>query len=402
MTTMELAERARRHLHTLCEDIDTRRVGSAGNRAATDFFAETCDSHGFHVQTPEFDCIDLAGTGATLAVGDTTFEVFPSPYSLGCDARSELTAASTAEELAGLACTGKLLLLHGEITAEQLMPKNFVFYNPESHQRIIGLLEQKRPAAIIAATGRNPELVGATYPYPLIEDGDFDIPSVYMTEVEGDRLLARAGQTARLTSDARRIPSRGCSVVAQRGNQQRRIVFCAHIDAKAGTPGALDDGSGTATLLLLAELLQQWEGDPGVEIVAYNGEDYYAVPGQMRYLADNRETLDRIALAVNLDDLGYHGGHTSFSFYQCPDETADTVRRTWRGHPELREGPQWFQGDHMIFAMNGRPAMAITTECLETVMRDYVHTDRDVPELVDCAKLAACAQALAEVMPSLA
>ena len=48
--------------------------------------------------------------------------------------------------------------------------------------------------AIIAATGRDPGLAGGVYPFPLIEDGDFDIPSVYMKDVEGDRLADYAGQ----------------------------------------------------------------------------------------------------------------------------------------------------------------------------------------------------------------
>ncbi|MEZ4997668.1 MAG: hypothetical protein R2758_09480 [Bacteroidales bacterium] len=32
---------------------------------------------------------------------------------------------------------------------------------------------------MIGATGRSSALAGGVYPFPLIEDGDFDIPSVY-------------------------------------------------------------------------------------------------------------------------------------------------------------------------------------------------------------------------------
>jgi len=64
-------------------------------------------------------------------------------------------------------------LLKGAICAEQLMPKNFVFYNPDHHKRIYALLEKKKPAGIIAATEKKPEMVGALYPFPLIVDGDF-------------------------------------------------------------------------------------------------------------------------------------------------------------------------------------------------------------------------------------
>ena len=49
----------------------------------------------------------------------------------------------------------------GDICAEQLMPKNFVFYNPDHHKRIYAFLEEKMPAAIITATERKPEMVGA-------------------------------------------------------------------------------------------------------------------------------------------------------------------------------------------------------------------------------------------------
>ncbi len=74
------------------------------------------------------------------------------------------------------------------------MPKNFVFYNPEEHQRIISVLESSGVKAIICATGRNPALAGGVYPFPLIEDGDFNIPSVYMTEDEAARILPYVGK----------------------------------------------------------------------------------------------------------------------------------------------------------------------------------------------------------------
>jgi aminopeptidase YwaD len=401
MPHADLAATANTYLDRLCTRIDSRRVGSAGNRAATGFFAETAASFGFEVTTPSFDCIDLSLGTASLTIDGSPFAVRPSPYSLGCDVQAALVAVSTLDELERIDCTDTILLLHGEIAREQIMPKNFVFYNPEHHRRIVALLEEKRPAAIVAAPAPNPDVVGALYPYPLFEDGDFDIPSVYMTAREGERLARRTGRHAHLQSQASRIPSTGCSVIARRGDSARRIVVCAHIDAKVGTPGALDDAAGTVTLLLLAQLLSSWKSGLAVEIVALNGEDYYAVPGQMRYLADNEGKLDTIDLAVNLDDLGYRTGRTSYSLYECPEPLAEAVRCALGREPELFEGPQWFQGDHMIFAMNGRPAVAITTEHLGEVMRDVVHTRRDRPELVDCTKLAACAHALHGLLEAL-
>ena len=48
-------------------------------------------------------------------------------------------------------------------------------------------------------------MAGGVYPFPLIEDGDFDIPSVYLTAEEGERLAQFLGATATLTIDAERF-----------------------------------------------------------------------------------------------------------------------------------------------------------------------------------------------------
>ena len=69
------------------------------------------------------------------------------------------------------------------------------------------------------------------------------------------------------------------------GATQKITVF-AHIDAKDGTPGALDNGAGVVVLLLLAELLQDYDGGVELELVALNGEDYYSAAGEMQYWND--------------------------------------------------------------------------------------------------------------------
>ena len=180
------------------------------------------------------------------------------------------------EELAAAQAPDSIFLLRGELTKEQLMPKNFPFYNPEHHQHIIQLLETKTPQAIITATSRDLEMVGRQYPFPMIEDGDFNIPSVYMKDEDGERLAQFAGSEVELSSSTTRIPSTGSNVTARQGEQQnQRVVLMAHIDSRMGTPGASDNASGVIVLLLLAELLEEYSGSLGIEIVAMNGEDWF-------------------------------------------------------------------------------------------------------------------------------
>ena len=400
--TQRLASKADSYLNRLCLEISNRRVGSEGNRAATGFFAEVASAYGFRVEAPEFRCIDWSEEGAHLTAGDETFEVHASPYSLGIRAEAPLAVASTLGELEAVEAANRILLVRGEIAREQLMPVNFPFYNPEEHPRILGLLQARKPLAIVAATSRNPELAGAVYPFPLIEDGDFDIPSVYMTDEEGARLAAHAGRTASLDSRAQRIPSAGCNVVARKGTDApQRVVFCAHIDAKRGTPGALDNAAGVVVLLLLAELLEGCEGRLGVELVALNGEDYYAAPGEISYLEQNRGKMGDIALNVNLDAPGHLQGNTHYSLYGCPDALASAIRGTLSGREGLVEGEEWYQGDHMVFVQNQVPALAITSERFMEIETTVAHTALDTPDLVDRAKLADVALALRDLLLAL-
>ncbi len=100
---------------------------------------------------------------AKLTLYDEQFQVIVSPYSLGCNVKAELASAKTIDALREENFEGKILFLHGEIAKEQLMPKNFVFYNPIEHQKIIALLEKSGAEAIICATGRNAALAGGVY-----------------------------------------------------------------------------------------------------------------------------------------------------------------------------------------------------------------------------------------------
>jgi aminopeptidase YwaD len=131
----------REHLHALCVKIDSRRVGSAGNLAATRYAAEVLRSFGFRVETPTFACIDWTDHGANVSAGGEGFDASPSPYSLGCRVEAPLVCATTLRELQAADAGGRILLLQGELAREPLMPKNFPFYNLDEHRHLIRTLE---------------------------------------------------------------------------------------------------------------------------------------------------------------------------------------------------------------------------------------------------------------------
>lgn len=399
MNADPLIDQAARIIHKLCLDIPSRHVGSEGNRLSTDYFAAMMESFGFDTECPQFECMDWYQEGAWLSVDSAMYEVFPSPYSRGCNLRAPLVHISSDSQLETEKLEGKIVLLMGEIAREQLMPKNFPFYNPDRHRRIIQLLEEKKPAAIITATGKDPIMVGSQYPFPLFEDGDFDIPSVYMKDQEGQRLAQHVGREVVLESKTERIPSSGCNVIARRaGLQARRIVLFAHIDARMGTPGAGDNASGVAVLLLLAELVAKLALKVGIEFVAVNGEDYYSNPGEQQFLERNQGRFDEILLGINLDDVGYLKGKVAYSFYECPEDLVVSIREILSKHKVLIEGQAWYQGDHMLFVLNRVPALAFTSEMITELMSTITHTPNDTPQMVDCRKLVAVAYALRDLI----
>ncbi|MCL4246932.1 MAG: M28 family peptidase [Anaerolineae bacterium] len=397
-----LTETATAYLQYLCRDIPNRRVGSAGNHAATDFFARTISGFGFAVESTPFACIDWHDDGADLTANGTRFSAKPAPYALGCDVTAPLVVAATVAELEAADAIGKILLLHGEIASEQVMPKNFPFYNPDTHKQIVALVEAKQPGAIITATSRNPELAGGLYPFPMFEDGDFDIPSVYMTDDAGLRLAEHVGETVTLRSRATRIPSSGVNIVARKGGGAgQRVVIFAHIDAKLGTPGAVDNGTGVITLLLLAELLREYAGRLGVEIVPLNGEDYYLAPGEKLWVAANEGRFDEIVLGVNIDGAGQKDSDSAYSLYGCPPEIETAIRAAVANQPHMTEGEQWYQGDHSLFVFNQRPALAFTSSTLGELMTQITHTPADNPEIVAVERLVEIASSLRDLVLAL-
>lgn len=399
MDTQSYCKKASEYLKRLCEVKPNRRTGSQGNQDAVAYFADVMMQLGYAVETEPFPVLDYRLDSLQLTYAQQSFEVYASPYSLACEISAELVIATTVEELEGISCRDKLLLLKGEICAEQLSPKEFVFYNPDSHKHIYTVLEEKQPAVIITATSKNPEAVGALDPFPLICDGDFDIPSVYCTEAVGEALGGLVGENLELIIAAERIPSTASNVRAYAEDKgDGKILVTAHIDAYEDSPGASDNASGTVVLLLLAEMLQGVKLPLDIEFLAINGEDHYSAGGEMDYLRRYSEQIKDILYVINVDDVGYIRGRMAYSFYEFDEARKQMLQALLNRYPNLVEGPIWYSGDHMVFVQRGKPAVAITSEYVEELMSSVTHTEKDTPDLVDVSKLVDLAEALRDTI----
>lgn len=404
MDKKALRDKVEADLQVLCSEIGERRVGSEENRQATAYAKKVLQLSGWQVEETELSVIDWKTEGASLTCGKQSFDVFSSHYSLGCSVKGELIAVDTVGKLEKADIKDKIVLLYGEIASQQIAPKNFPFWNPEEHQHLVSVLENGAPKALISATERNSATAGGVYPFPLFEDGDFDIPSVYMKDTEGEKLLACAGQMVELVSGAVRIPETAFNVIAWKDSRTKdRIVITAHIDTKIGTPGAIDNATGVTAVLLLAELLKDSDTRYPVELVLFNGEDYYAAPGQVNYIEQNIAHFDDILLNINIDGAGYKEGYSCFSAFGLSADMQQAMDGVIRNTPEIVEGLPWYQGDHSIFLQNDRPAIAVSSNWFIEHMecQDITHTAKDNLSIVNCERVVECALGIAELIGKL-
>ncbi len=405
MDKKELVKQAESHLQVLCSEIGERRVGSESNRKSTDYVERKLKESGWQTEKTCLSVIDWKTDGATLTCGNQHFEVSSSHYSLGCSVSGELLAINSITQLENSDIKDKIVLFYGKIASEQIAPKNFPFWNPEEHRHLISVLENGHPKALICATERNAASAGGVYPFPLFEDGDFDIPSVFMKDTEGEKLLACAGQTFQLVSSATRIPETAYNIVARNEEitNNKSIVISAHIDTKIGTPGAIDNGTGVTVLLLLAEALKTKHFKYPVELVFFNGEDYYGAPGQVKYIEQHAGRFDDILLNINIDGAGYMEGLSVFSPLELPEEMMEILHEVLWNNPELAEGLPWYQGDHSVFLQQGCPAIAVSSKWFIENMecQEITHTPKDNLSIVNYERVAECVIGIVELLQKL-
>lgn len=84
---------------------------------------------------------------------------------------------------------------------------------------------------------------------------------------------------------------------------QPPLLIGAHYDAVLGSPGADDNATGVAALLLLAEVLSSNLSRP-VRLVAFDLEEY-GLAGSQAYAAELRQQNQKLRLMISLEMLGY-------------------------------------------------------------------------------------------------
>ena len=366
------------HIHKLCQEIGPRATGSAGNTAAITYAAEVFRALGYTVRLQEFSCMNWQNGGAELIADGQQIDVSAAEYTLPCAVSGELVCVQNLQELNTAELTNKICVLYGELCKEPLMPKSMTFWNPDEHQAIIRALEEKQPLAILTVSYLEEVAV------PIIQDGDFNVPcgtlkGRFLTDV-----LHKKKATLRLRTE--RKPAVAANVIATYGTG-KKLAYSAHIDTKPTTPGALDNGTGVAVLLTLAEQLMQSPPKKQLEFVLFNGEDYYSMPGEQLFMEQSLLHPEEYEYAFNIDGAGMRDSTISYSLYDCPEQLSTLLDRFSAAYPTVEKVAPWPMGDHMLFASAGIPAVAIASTQMYSLVDTVMHTPKDTVALVDLRRL---------------
>jgi Zn-dependent M28 family amino/carboxypeptidase len=210
------------------------------------------------------------------------------------------------------------------------------------------------------------------------------------------------------------------------------IVIGAHYDSVQGGPGANDNGSGVAAMLVLSRLFTKILPKATVRFVAFVNEEppffYWSKMGSMVYAKRARQRGDRIRFMVSLETIGYYPSFPRSQAYPpllkwfYPDR-GDFIafvsnfrsrRSMLQAASQFRQCTDfplqhlatfpWLPGvcwsDHLSFWRQGYHAFMITDTAFYRY--PYYHLPSDTPDKIHYAPMAQVTEALFCTMAALA
>jgi len=211
------------------------------------------------------------------------------------------------------------------------------------------------------------------------------------------------------------------------------LVFGAHYDSAGFAPGANDNGSGVAALLVLArELRARPAPAKRLRLVFFVNEEpphfKTETMGSLVYAKALAATGERVSAMVSLETLGSYSDAPGSQAYPHPfalvmpsvgnfvavvgrldtrSLAADVMRRFRESTAFPSEGgvaPDWIPGiswsDHWSFGRIGVPAVMITDTAV--FRYEHYHKPTDTPDKLDYARLARVTAGIIRVASGLA
>lgn len=378
--------------------IKERPVGTEGNAAVYELIKQALEEVSYSITEIPFDCTVWEDGNAYLKTAEEKQMLFTSPFSEAFAGEGKLVILSNRAELKEKDIRDKIVVLGGELAQNAVQPKDYPFYYPDEDRQLIDILEQGSPKAILACTGRS--MLCGLEPFPIFTDGNFLIPSAYLSEQALDKLQNLNGQSVEIVIHSKKYAAKSKQLIAVKKakNSKGKVILCAHMDTQYHTPGALDNAAGIAVMIETVKKLAQLELDRDIEVVPFNGEEYYEASGEMAYLGYLSQQSTQDTLVINIDSPCHKGAQTAIAYYNIADQQQEQFNALMKMHPGIVAGEPWYAGDHCMFAFQGIPCLTVSSSDLfEGGLKD-THTERDTIETLDPSYIQKTADYLAELM----
>lgn len=234
----------------------------------------------------------------------------------------------------------------------------------------------------------------------------------------------------------RRVRKLEASIVNTRAAAapERIFIVGAHYDCAQGTPGANDNGSGTAAVIELARMLKDMRLSEGTELKfvffvneeppRFGGEGM----GRRQHAKDLRVRRQPVEGALVLETTGDYARERDSQRYlpglekKYPStgnfiafvgtlESSELVRKTLASFKAASTfpaaglaAPAYVEGvtlsDHTAYTRHGYPALVMTDTAF--LRYPYYHTAHDTPDKLDYAGMARVVDGLAKVIEAMA
>ncbi len=160
------------------------------------------------------------------------------------------------------------------------------------------------------------------------------------------------------------------------------IVIGGHKDAVSGSPGADDNGSGTAGVLEMARVLKDIETKMTFVFICFDGEEQ-GLHGSWHYADAAAARGDSIVMMLNMDMIGYEGNTDNVKVYHGSDLTWPNLWRSL-GSSLSTDMNGVLSGtitasDHYPFQQNGYDVVFL----IEYNFSSVYHTFRDSTSYMD-------------------
>lgn len=214
--------------------------------------------------------------------------------------------------------------------------------------------------------------------------------------------------------------------------QQEVVVFGAHYDTAEEAPGADDNASGVAGVLVLARVFAQSRQSRSIRFVFFPNEEPPSFPtaamGSRQYATAARARNDQIVAMLSIESIGYYDTEKGSQRYPFPlnlayPDVGDFIGfvsnlksrallhraiAAFRAHATLptqgAAAPAWVPGvwwsDHWSFWREGYPAIMITDTA--PYRYPFYHTPQDTPDRLDYDRMARVVHGLTHVVRAIA